>query len=165
MDCIEFNKRFRIGDVLEDMAFLFMDMEYRGRFDLSAALSRAYFSHTIKQAVPELVDFYKVYRAIVRGKIEGFTADALHDEADRQAAVRRGREYFLLARHYAEHSDKVFNPVVFMGVSGSGKSAVAEGLFEDGLVLASDRVRKEIAGVGPTSTYTYATARRSTQTT
>ncbi len=99
MDCIEFNKRFRIADVLEDMAFLFMDMEYRGKFDLSAAACRAYFSHTVRQqAAPGLVTFYKVYRAIVRGKIEGFTADAIHDEAKRRAASR-GREYFLLARY------------------------------------------------------------------
>ena len=150
MDCIEFNKRFRIADVLEDMAFLFMDMEYRGRFDLSAAACRAYFSHTVRQqAAPGLVTFYKVYRAIVRGKIEGFTADATHDEAERRAAVRRGRDYFLLARYYTEHAHTAFNPVVFMGVSGSGKSAIAEGLIPDGVVLRSDLVRKEMAGVEP----------------
>ncbi len=150
MDCIEFNKRFRIADVLEDMAFLFMDMEYRGRFDLSAATSRAYFSHTVRQqAAPELITFYKVYRAIVRGKIEGFTADAVHEEAEKRAAVRRGREYFLLARYYAEQPQTSFNPVVFMGVSGSGKSAIAEGLLADSLVLRSDLVRKEMAGKEP----------------
>ena len=151
MDCIEFNKRFRIADVLEDMAFLFMDMEYRGRFDLSAAASRAYFSHTVRQqAAPELITFYKVYRAIVRGKIEGFTADGVRDEAGKSAAVRRGREYFLLARYYAEHPEKTaFNPVVFMGVSGSGKSAIAEGLLAGSLVLRSDLVRKEMAGKEP----------------
>jgi aminoglycoside phosphotransferase family enzyme/predicted kinase len=150
MDCIEFNKRFRIADVLEDMAFLFMDMEYRGRFDLSASVSRAYFSHTVRQqAAPELITFYKVYRAIVRGKIEGFTAGTVRDEAERRAAVRRGREYFLLARYYAEQPQTAFNPVVFMGVSGSGKSAIAEGLLAGSLVLRSDLVRKEMAGVEP----------------
>ncbi len=150
MDCIEFNKRFRIADVLEDMAFLFMDMEYRGRFDLSAAASRAYFSHTVRQqAAPELMTFYKVYRAIVRGKIEGFTAEAVRDEAKRRAAVRRGREYFLLARYYAEQPQTAFNPVVLMGVSGSGKSAIAEGLLAGSLVVRSDLVRKEMAGMEP----------------
>ena len=133
------------------MAFLFMDLEYRGRFDLSAAVSRAYFSHTVRRRPPpSLSRFYKVYRAIVRGKIEGFTADGVRDEAGKQAAVRRGREYFLLARYYAEHPEKTaFNPVVFMGVSGSGKSAIAEGLLAGSLVLRSDLVRKEMAGKEP----------------
>ena len=150
MDCIEFNKRFRIADVLEDMAFLFMDMEYRGRFDLSTAASRAYFSHTVRQqAAPELITFYKVYRAVVRGKIEGFIADAAHDEAERRAALKRGREYFLLARFYAERPETAFNPVVFMGVSGSGKSAIAEGLIPGNVLFRSDKVRKEMAGVEP----------------
>jgi hypothetical protein len=147
VDCIEFNKRFRIGDVLEDMGFLLMDLEYCGRFDLSAAVSHAYFSLMPEAADLELLRFYKVYRAVVRGKIEGFTADALGDQPGRQAAERRAREYYLLARHYIEDRDRPFNPVVFMGVSGSGKSAIAQGLFEQALVLRSDRVRKEIAGI------------------
>lgn len=147
VDCIEFNRRFRIGDVLEDMAFLFMDMEYRARFDLSATVSRAYFSLPIEEGVAELLSFYKVYRAIVRGKIEGFTAEALHGQAERQAALRKSREYFRLARYYAERPGRAFNPVVFMGVSGSGKSAIAEGLFAGASVLRSDRVRKKLAGV------------------
>ncbi len=146
VDCIEFNKRFRIGDVLEDMGFLLMDLEYYGRFDLSAAVSHAYFSLMPEAAGHELLQFYKVYRAVVRGKIEGFTADALPDEPGKQAAERRARDYYLLARHYVEDRDRPFNPVVFMGVSGSGKSAIAQGLFDDAILLRSDIVRKEMAG-------------------
>ena len=146
VDCIEFNKRFRIGDVLEDIGFLLMDLEYRGRFDLSAAFSHAYFSLFPEAASPELLRFYKVYRAVVRGKIEGFTADALADQPDKQAAERRAREYYLLARHYIENGDRPFNPVVFMGVSGSGKSAIAQGLIGQAVLIRSDRVRKRDRG-------------------
>jgi uncharacterized protein len=161
VDCIEFNKRFRIGDVLEDIGFLLMDLEYQGRFDLSAALSYAYFSVMGEAADVDLLRFYKTYRAIVRGKIEGFTADALPDEAGRQAAGRRARDYYLLAEHYvrlgehyarlggryAKGHEERFNPVVFMGVSGSGKSTIARGLFDDAVWVRSDLVRKKIAGV------------------
>ncbi len=52
-----------------------------------------------------------------------------------------------------------------MGVSGSGKSAIAEGLIPDGVVVRSDLVRKEMAGGSHTNMYTWATKRRSTPTT
>ncbi|OPY69685.1 MAG: hypothetical protein A4E57_01055 [Syntrophorhabdaceae bacterium PtaU1.Bin034] len=148
-DCIEFNKRFRISDVLEDIAFLLMDLEYQGRFDLARAVSHAYFSSFPDAASPDVLRFYKIYRAVVRGKIEGFTADALqHDEEGRRAAVRRAKDYYGLARHYVDDHGDIFNPVVFMGVSGSGKSAIANGLFPDeGVVIRSDEIRKEIAGL------------------
>ena len=42
VDCIEFNKRFRIGDVLQDIAFLLMDLEQKGRHDLSQAVARLF---------------------------------------------------------------------------------------------------------------------------
>jgi aminoglycoside phosphotransferase family enzyme len=61
-DCIEFNKRFRITDVLEDIAFLLMDLEYRGRFDLSAAIEDAYFDVFPGACCPELLRFYMIYQ-------------------------------------------------------------------------------------------------------
>ena len=154
-DCIEFNRRFRISDVLEDVAFLFMDLEYRGRFDLSAAVSHAYFSHFPESRSDDLLLFYKTYRAVVRGKIEGFTADGLKgDPAGREAAIRRARDYYGLAQHYVEHARSPFNPVVLMGLSGSGKSAIAEGLLPGAVVLRSDEVRKRMAGV-PAAAHVY----------
>jgi aminoglycoside phosphotransferase family enzyme/predicted kinase len=155
LDCIEFNARFRISDVLEDMAFLFMDLEYRGRFDLSAAVSHAYFSHFPDNRSAELLLFYKTYRAVVRGKIEGFTADGLKDDpAGRDAALRRAKDYYGLAQHYVEHAGAPFNPVVLMGVSGSGKSELARDLLPGAVVLRSDEVRKRLAGV-PASAHVY----------
>ncbi len=154
-DCIEFNRRFRISDVLEDVAFLFMDLEYRGRFDLSAAASHAYFSHFPESRSDDLLLFYKAYRAVVRGKIEGFTSDGRPgDRTGREAAIRRARDYFGLAQHYIEQGRTPFNPVVLMGLSGSGKSSIAEGLLPEAVVLRSDEVRKREAGI-PARTHVY----------
>lgn len=147
-DCIEFNKRFRISDVLEDIAFLFMDLEFRGRFDLSRRLFEAYFKMQKDAHHEELLRFYKIYRAVVRGKIEGFTAQAVTDESHRLEAVRRAREYYALADFYLSGGNKAFNPVVFMGMSGSGKSLITTALFRDAEVLRSDVVRKEMLGIG-----------------
>jgi hypothetical protein len=146
-DCIEFNKRFRISDVLEDIAFLLMDLEFRGRFDLSRALFRAYFSVQRYALVSQLLRFYKVYRAVVRGKIEGLTSRSVLDEQARQGAIQRSREYFALADHYIRNEGSQFNPIVFMGVSGSGKSAIAAGLLPEAVTLRSDVVRKEMLGL------------------
>ncbi len=148
-DCIEFNKRFRITDVLEDIAFLLMDLEYRARFDLSRAIEDIYFDVFPEACSPDLLRFYMIYRCVVRGKIEGLTADAMDDEPSRQAALRRARNYYGLAECYIEHERKPFNPIVLMGVSGSGKSVIARNLFPDAVVISSDAVRKGMLGIRP----------------
>ncbi len=148
-DCIEFSKRLRISDILEDIAFLLMDLEFRGRFDLSRALFKAYFSVQRDALVSQLLRFYKVYRAVVRAKIEGLTSRSLSDEGEQQRAIRSAREYYALADHYLKSEGAHFNPVVFMGASGSGKSAIANGLLPNAVVLRSDVVRKELLGQKP----------------
>jgi len=147
-DCIEFNRGFRTIDILEDIAFLFMDLEYRGRFDLSARLHKAYFARLPKALDEELLRFYKVYRAVVRGKVEGFAARGVEDASERERAVARARDYFGLAGHYISHFKKPFNPIVFMGLSGSGKSTIARDFSPNAVILRSDEMRKEITGVG-----------------
>lgn len=146
-DCIEFNERLRIIDVLEDIAFLLMDLEFRGRFDLSNRLFKTYFSVQKDALINELLRFYKVYRAIVRAKVEGFTGKSVEDEASREAAIRRAREYYALAEYYIKSKSPRFNPVIFTGVSGSGKSAIAADVFPGAVWLRSDTVRKEISGI------------------
>jgi len=148
-DCIEFNKRFRICDILEDIAFLLMDLEFRGRFDLSRNLFKSYFSVQRHALASQLLRFYKIYRAVVRAKIEGIMARSLPDEKTQGSALRRAREYFALADHYMRSEGTHFNPVVFMGVSGSGKSRIATGLLPDAVLLRSDVVRKELLGQKP----------------
>ena len=146
-DCIEFNKSFRIADVLQDIAFLLMDLDYRGRFDLSSRLLKAYLADQQDGFDEQLLRFYKVYRAIVRGKVAGLLAEGLQDGAKREESLRAAREYFRLAQFYIDHAAQPFNPVVFMGLSGSGKSTIAKDFGSDSVVFRSDEVRKAMAGV------------------
>lgn len=101
-DCIEFNARFRYGDVAADVDFLAMDLDFHG----FRALSR-YFVERLARAAgdPELLvmlDFYKCYRAYVRGKIAAFTArDSELTPAARAQAEQTARAYFSLAGEYA----------------------------------------------------------------
>ncbi len=102
-DCIEFNERFRYTDVAADIAFLAMDLDYHGRQDLSEHLIRAFVGESGDHGLMEMLDFYKCYRAYVRGKVESFRLDDPHiPEAEKKGALKRAQVYFNLAHRYAE---------------------------------------------------------------
>jgi aminoglycoside phosphotransferase family enzyme len=52
-----------------------MDLDYQGREDLSEHLIRTYVEKSGDQDLSLLLDFYKCYRAYVRGKVESFRLD------------------------------------------------------------------------------------------
>lgn len=101
IDCIEFNDRFRYSDTLADIAFLLMDLEYRGGELLSKRLWEDYAARTDERGSEHLLLFYKVYRAFVRGKVNSFQLDdpGIGPEAKAEAA-ERARKYFELAFSY-----------------------------------------------------------------
>ncbi len=102
-DCIEFNERFRYTDVAADVAFVAMDLDYHGREDLSGHLIRAYVGESGDHELMEVLDFYKCYRAYVRGKVESFRLDDPHiPEREKKEAFKRAQKYFSLARRYAQ---------------------------------------------------------------
>ena len=101
-DCIEFNERFRYTDVAADIGFLAMDLDYHGRQDLSEHLIRAFIGESGDQELIEVLDFYKCYRAYVRGKVESFRLDDPHiPEGEKKEAQKRAKKYFNLAHRYA----------------------------------------------------------------
>lgn len=101
IDCIEFNERFRYSDTLADFAFLLMDLEYHGGAAQAERLWGFYRTQAETEKVEDLLTFYKVYRAVVRGKVIGFQLDdADIAEQERLQAAERAREYFKLASSY-----------------------------------------------------------------
>jgi len=108
-DCIEFNDRFRYGDVASEVAFLAMDLDHYGRADLSRRFVSAYLAASGDTELEALLNFYKCYRAYVRGKVEGFKlADPHISEAEKTRVLAVAREYFGLADSYAM-SEEVVN--------------------------------------------------------
>ncbi len=102
-DCIEFNQRFRYTDVAADIGFLAMDLDYHGREDLSEHLIQAYIEKSGDQELLSMLDFYKCYRAYVRGKVESFRLDDPHiPEKEKREALKRAQKYFDLAWRYAQ---------------------------------------------------------------
>lgn len=72
IDCIEFNERFRYSDVAEDIAFLAMDLDFHGRPDLSRLFVETYVEESGDPGVLDVLNFFKAYRAYVRGKVTSF---------------------------------------------------------------------------------------------
>jgi len=100
-DCIEFNDRFRYGDIASEVAFLAMDLDHYGRADLSRRFVSAYVVASGDTELETLLSFYKCYRAYVRGKVEGFKlADPHISEAEKTRGLAVAREYFELADSY-----------------------------------------------------------------
>ena len=150
-DCIEFNQRFRYSDVAADIAFLAMDLDAHGQPKLAETLVQAYMEFSEDEELQQLVDFYKVYRAYVRGKVTSFRLDEpLLIEQERQAVMRTAAKYFDLAYAYAYPARR---PALLItaGLVGTGKSTLAEALscHLGWLVISSDLVRKELAGLSP----------------
>ncbi len=102
-DCIEFNERFRYCDVASDIAFLAMDLDFHGLSGLSGYFVRTFGEASGDSGLAAMLDFYKCYRAYVRGKIGLFTAgDPAVDEAVRASSLADAGKYFALAHRYAQ---------------------------------------------------------------
>ncbi len=153
-DCIEFNERFRYGDVGVDIAFLCMDLDFLGLCDLSGYFARIFIDDLNDTELESLLDFYKCYRAVVRGKIGCFTWSSPGvDEKTRNESIEQAKRYFQLAFRYAGGIKRPPDLFVFMGLSGTGKSTVAEGFAgKRGIPFYnSDFVRKKlISGIPAT---------------
>jgi hypothetical protein len=153
IDAIEFNERFRIGDVAADVAFLAMELDARSRADLAEGFLAAVARELDDYDLYAVVDFYLSYRAWVRGKVAAFLAADPSTEPEKVERKRReASRLFALARTYAGPRPGVRAVVAVGGLIGAGKSTLAQALARRlGVpVLDSDRTRKSLAGVRPT---------------
>jgi aminoglycoside phosphotransferase family enzyme len=104
-DCIEFNERFRFGDVASDVAFLAMDLDFNGYPDLAKAFVDAYTEASGDNTLAQVLTFYKVYRAYVRAKVTSFMLDDPGlDEKTKAEVFQRAKAYYDLALNYVKGS-------------------------------------------------------------
>lgn len=101
IDCIEFNERFRFIDILCDIAFLLMDLDYLGRRDLSEYALKRYIDITSQNDAIDLINLFKSYRAFVRGKVNSLMVDD-PNIANKEEVIKRAKSYFELAKSYLE---------------------------------------------------------------
>jgi uncharacterized protein len=105
-DCIEFNERFRYSDILSDIAFLLMDLEFNNGHTLATQLLNIYLKQINEDTdttVLDLIRFYKTYRAYVRGKVTSFRLyDSSINNVEKNKAQQLAQRYFTLAHSYAK---------------------------------------------------------------
>jgi aminoglycoside phosphotransferase family enzyme/predicted kinase len=151
VDCIEFSESLRRIDAAGEVAFLAMDLEYRGRRDLAARFLRRYAETADDFGHFGVVDLYAAYRAAVRAKVAGLAArDAAIPAAQRRAAAESALRHLALAERLLAPPRP--GPVVALcGTVGSGKTTAAERLADllGGATVSSDRTRKHLAGLAP----------------
>ncbi len=143
-DCIEFDEGLRFIDVLNDVAFLVMDLHAHRRPDLAVVFLNAYLEDSGDYAGLPVLRFYMVYRAGVRALV----ASLREQQGVRPAAALRGSSYLGLALRITRQSDPRL--LITHGLPGSGKSYVSERLAAcSGAVrVRSDVERRRLLGGG-----------------
>jgi uncharacterized protein len=102
-DCIEFIDRLRYTDVAAEVAFLAMDLDHYHRSDLSKIFVDAYVKSSGDKELLKLLNFYKCYRAYVRGKVTCFQYDDPHiPDKEKDKIIATAASYFRLAESYIE---------------------------------------------------------------
>ncbi|MDX8402601.1 MAG: AAA family ATPase [Mariprofundaceae bacterium] len=144
-DCIEFDDDLRRIDVMNDAAFLVMDLFARERPDLAMRFLSRWLEATGDYDGLHPLRLFLAYRAGVRGKVACLLAQGQAGrEAD--AAWNEARRYFALSRALLARpaSLRLF---VVGGFSGAGKShlALLGAGIERAIVIRSDATRKRIA--------------------
>jgi len=102
-DCIEFNEDYRQIDILNEIAFLCMDLDSFEREDLSGLFLKYYFdSLHLSPSQPEwhLFTYYKAYRANIRAKVNSLRGYSAENESDRETAWRECKKYLHLMDRY-----------------------------------------------------------------
>ena len=102
-DGIVFNKRFPCSDVIAEIAFMAMDLDFHGKKSLAKVFVQEYQELSNDSDIPKLLDFYKCYRAYIRAKINCFTSEDVNlTAAEKQKTITNAQKYFQLAKNYAE---------------------------------------------------------------
>ncbi|MBS1132912.1 MAG: hypothetical protein H6R02_53 [Burkholderiaceae bacterium] len=149
-DAIEFNAELRCIDVISDIAFTFMDLADHGLDGLAWRFLSRYLEISGDYDGLALLRLYAVYRALVRAKVA--LIRLRQPEVKHQVRLREHASF----EHYLALAERLQRPaspalVAMTGLSGSGKSTVAQTLAAElGAVrLRSDVERKRLHGLEP----------------
>jgi aminoglycoside phosphotransferase family enzyme/predicted kinase len=143
LDCLAFDRRLRVADVLADVGFLAMDLQRLAGEEVAEQLLADYAELTNEHHPPSLAHHYIAYRAHVRAKVAGIR----HHQGDPAAAAEVRQYHDLCLRRLEQGRVRL---IVVGGSPGTGKSTLSRSLADSlqALVLATDELRKDLAGMG-----------------
>jgi aminoglycoside phosphotransferase family enzyme/predicted kinase len=137
-DGIEFDPALRWIDVIDDVAFVVMDLAAHQRQDLCFRFLNAWLDRTGDHAGLPALRFSVVYRALVRAQVAQL----------RSTGSEAARRYLATALVWAQAGQARLS--IMHGLPGSGKTYVSQRLLEqEGAIrLRSDVERKRLYGLG-----------------
>ncbi len=148
-DCIEFNDRLSEIDILYDLAFLLMDLGFRGKVEAANRALNGWLDAAARD-----FDLSELYRGLAALPLflsvrAGVRCHVCGHQGEGEAA----RAYLAAARQALETEPPEL--ICVGGLSGSGKTSLARalaprlGASPGAVILRSDEVRKRLAGVAP----------------
>ena len=146
-DALEFDPALRWIDCINDIAFMLMDLQARGRPELAHRFLDHYLQDSGDYAGLEVLQYYLVYRALVRAKIAAIRLSQSLDASEGAAVAAEMNDYVALAERLSAPARGAI--VMTCGVSGSGKSHAAAGLTGPlpAVRIRSDVERKRLLGL------------------
>lgn len=150
-DAIEFDPGFAEIDVLYDLAFLVMDLQYRGLERLASIVLNRYLDVTGDAGGLPAMPLFLSMRAAIRSHIDAVAAANQSCADTGRALAERARQYLRLALSFLQPVPPRL--VAIGGLSGSGKSRLARELapllggIPGARVVRTDSTRKRLAGV------------------
>lgn len=152
-DCLEFSDALASIDVLYDLAFLLMDLEYRGLGNLANRVLNRYLDRSGEDDGLAAMPLFLSLRAGIRAHVVASALAGVRDAAARETMAAEARGYLDLAHRFLRPEPSRL--VAIGGVSGTGKSTLAAALAPGfgprpgARVLRSDVMRKLLLGVEP----------------
>lgn len=151
-DCIEFNDQIATVDVLYDLAFLLMDLWHRDLREQANLVMNHYLDLAGDAEGIAVLPFFMALRAAVRAHV---AATQVELGAENSTRLRQeARSYFNLAIALLGPPSPLL--IAIGGLSGSGKSTIAEALAAHvgsapgARIFESDRIRKAMFGARAT---------------
>lgn len=147
-DGIEFNPDLYWIDVMSEVAFLCMDLEYHGQRSFACRILNGYLERTGDYLGLRVFRFYQAYRAMVRAKVACIRLSQQAVPDLQSSDMQEFERYLQLALSYTQQQQ----PALFIthGMSGSGKSTLSGPLVEPlaAIRIRSDRERQRMFGKG-----------------
>lgn len=150
-DALEFNQKLATIDVQYDLAFLLMDLDFRGCADFANTTLNRYIAATGDVGGLACLPLFLSVRAAVRAHVAANQASGRVNQKKADNKNQEARRYFAMAENYLDRTPPRL--IAIGGLSGTGKSSLAAGVaprignFPGAYIARSDAIRKRLAGV------------------
>ena len=148
-DALEFDPRLRWIDVMDEVAFLVMDLMAHDEVGLAYEFLNRYLEVTGDYAGLEVLRFYLVHRALVRAKVAAIKTSQQAPTEESAASRAKQDLYLRCARSLIRPASPLL--VITHGLSGSGKTSTTSRLISrlPAVRCRSDLERKRLHGLAP----------------